>query len=204
MESASSGPLRLTLTATRPYAVAAIAAHSGQSEIQNPALRCKTKSAIKQQARYVKQSYDVYQLLNATEISVPETWIPKASHILENSNSKECLDITKSWLDDCLKNHPQCRINELPLLPRRVIDVTEGRLRLFAPGDGIRGRWIALSHCWGKTNTFKTTLKTLELHKQGIQWEQLPKTFKDAVLVTRALDVQYLWIDSLCIIQDDG
>ena len=32
---------------------------------------------------------------------------------------------------------------------------------------------------------------------------KLPKTFRDAVSVTRALDVRYIWIDSLCIVQDD-
>lgn len=90
-----------------------------------------------------------------------------------------------------------------PRLPRRVIHVREGQLRLLVPEDGTRGHWAALSHCWGKTNTLKTTLKAIESHKHGIQWESLPQTFKDAVEVTSALEVQYLWIDSLCIIQDD-
>lgn len=92
----------------------------------------------------------------------------------------------------------------MPTLPRRVIDVGGDQLRLFVPHDGTTGYWVALSHCWGQTNTFKTTLKTLRSHEDGIEWEALPKTFKDAVLVTRAVGVRYLWIDSLCIIQDDG
>jgi hypothetical protein len=35
-----------------------------------------------------------------------------------------------------------------------------------------------------------------------IRLSSLPKTFQDAVLITRKLDVRYLWIDSLCIVQD--
>lgn len=37
----------------------------------------------------------------------------------------------------------------------------------------------------------------------GIDWDDLPRTFQDAVITTRAIGIQYLWIDSLCIIQDD-
>lgn len=77
-------------------------------------------------------------------------------------------------------------------------------MRLVVPEYGTRGHWIALSHCWGKTIALKTTPQTLWSHRCRIEWNSLPQTFKDAVLVTRALEVPYLWIDSLCIIQDDG
>lgn len=36
-----------------------------------------------------------------------------------------------------------------------------------------------------------------------INWEDLPKTFQDAIVVVRSLGINYLWIDSLCIVQDD-
>lgn len=38
---------------------------------------------------------------------------------------------------------------------------------------------------------------------RGIPWELLPTTFRDAIQVTKGLGIRYLWIDSLCIIQDD-
>lgn len=47
-----------------------------------------------------------------------------------------------------------------------------------------------------------TTLETLEQRQRAIRFSELPKTFKDAIMLTRSLNVQYLWIDSLCIIQD--
>lgn len=39
--------------------------------------------------------------------------------------------------------------------------------------------------------------------KSQVMWASLPKTFQDAVRTARELGLNYLWIDSLCIIQDD-
>jgi hypothetical protein len=65
-----------------------------------------------------------------------------------------------------------------------------------------RGKYIALSHCWGGKNSLCTSEKTLELHKRGIPFSGFPKTFQHAILICRGLGVDYLWIDSVCIIQD--
>jgi len=48
-----------------------------------------------------------------------------------------------------------------------------------------------------------TTKKNLASHKLGIEWHTLPKSFQDAITITRNLEKRYLWIDSLCIVQDD-
>jgi hypothetical protein len=50
---------------------------------------------------------------------------------------------------------------------------------------------------------FQTTQENIHTRLQSIQFDQLPKTFQDAVEITRELKVRYLWIDSLCIIQKD-
>jgi hypothetical protein len=63
--------------------------------------------------------------------------------------------------------------------------------------------YIALSHCWGKNPIVRTTTGTLAQRKQGIDMSLLPPAFRDAIVIARRLDVRYLWIDSLCIIQDD-
>lgn len=202
VESASLGPLRLVLATKKPHAEESGTAQSNQcgtSNFRTP----KHKVTWISQALYIEESYDLYQEPHVKMTGTPDTWIPKASRIAKSSQSKDCLTLAKLWLDECLRDHPRCSTNMMPKLPHRVIDVQGDRLRLFVPHYGTRGRWVALSHCWGENNTFKTTLKTLEAHQHRIDWEQLPKTFKDAVSVTRALGVQYLWIDSLCIIQDD-
>jgi hypothetical protein len=44
-------------------------------------------------------------------------------------------------------------------------------------------------------------METIDAHLEGVLFEKLCKSFQDAVIVTRAIGLQYLWIDSLCILQ---
>jgi hypothetical protein len=91
-------------------------------------------------------------------------------------------------------------------LPLRVLDLGSG-----GPGGTIVlretsnevGRYACLSHSWGGFQPLQTTRETLEEHKKGILWDTLPRTFQDAAVYARRLTIQYLWIDSLCIIQHD-
>jgi hypothetical protein len=46
-------------------------------------------------------------------------------------------------------------------------------------------------------------MENLNALKKNVQWQSLPKTFQDAMIVSRRLGIRYVWIDSLCIIQDD-
>ena len=65
------------------------------------------------------------------------------------------------------------------------------------------GRYIALSYCWGSSQTCVTTLNQLSAFKKRIPWKLLPKTFQDSIQFCLSLGVKYLWVDALCIIQDD-
>jgi hypothetical protein len=91
-------------------------------------------------------------------------------------------------------------------LPARVIDVGNGdgnpSVKL-CDSEGKFGTYITLSHCWGSATHVTTTRASLAARKSGIDFNELPKTFQDAIIVTRALGVRYIWIDSLCICQDD-
>jgi hypothetical protein len=82
-----------------------------------------------------------------------------------------------------------------------VIDVTMECL-VNLPSDES---YVALSYIWGQTNHL-TTVKSLvsELRKPGaFKRRKPPRTIRDAVHLTRALDFHYLWVDSLYIVQDD-
>jgi Heterokaryon incompatibility protein (HET) len=99
-------------------------------------------------------------------------------------------------------------------LPTRLIDVeVKGsptvHLYKTQPGDKSEDfKYIALSHPWGDPKTqkdfFRTTMDNKEAHMKQIDISQLPDTFKDAIITTRALGIQYIWIDSICIIQGAG
>jgi len=101
-----------------------------------------------------------------------------------------------------LKVHT-CPARKAQKLPTRVIDVgsrTEAARLLIS--EGRTGEWVALSHCWGNTLSFKTDSNNIDRHCKELRIEDFPATFRDALLITRGLGFRYLWIDSLCIIQD--
>lgn len=134
---------------------------------------------------------------------------------LSSSDSPEAYHLLSRWIRRCLHEHEKCRqtcsgtiIDESrpPKLPTRAIHV--GHLnggnspRLFE-SEGKSGHYVALSHCWGPHKPPLTTTKsTLKRHKTGIPWSELPKVYQDAITATRRLGYEWLWIDSLCILQD--
>lgn len=67
----------------------------------------------------------------------------------------------------------------------------------------LYAKYLALSHCWGGISHTRTTKDSLERHQKGVDISILSKTAQDAIHITRELGVRYLWIDSLCIVQDD-
>ncbi|KAF2963604.1 hypothetical protein GQX73_g9968 [Xylaria multiplex] len=136
------------------------------------------------------------------------SWVGIGEEISIDGSSDDCFKLIKSWIQDCATNHPQCSVDQSPELPTRVIDVGSvsqpPRLRI---SQLERAKYIALSHCWGPPEkaavTIKTTASTLQQFQAEIPWSSLTKTFRDAISITRRLGIQYLWIDSLCIIQGD-
>lgn len=57
---------------------------------------------------------------------------------------------------------------------------------------------------WGDAPHFVTSRKSLEARKDGIRLSDLPKTYLDAITITRHLGLRYIWVDALCICQDDA
>ncbi|KAH8600168.1 heterokaryon incompatibility protein-domain-containing protein [Bisporella sp. PMI_857] len=122
------------------------------------------------------------------------------------TNSVACFEFIDAWLMQCAGTHNRCPGRNPTVLPTRVIDVgppDESREpRLYITSEGETGIYVALSHCWGKRPTLVTKLATLDAMIKKIPFRSIPKTFADAIHVTRRLNIRFLWIDSLCIIQD--
>jgi hypothetical protein len=98
-------------------------------------------------------------------------------------------------MQDCISSH-RCRPPPLnPTLPTRVLDVfaSDHSIALFET-RGQQGKYVALSHSWGKSSRLMATKDTLEDLKDGIAMSFLPKTFQDAIIITKRLGVKYLWI----------
>lgn len=118
------------------------------------------------------------------------------------------MDLVTQWLNQCRENHEVC--NKKPSsswVPTRLIDVGDGpddMPKLVLREQVPKGhQFVALSHCWGKVQILKTLTDNFASHREGIDPSTLPTTFLHAIRLTRALKHRYIWIDSLCIIQDD-
>lgn len=65
-------------------------------------------------------------------------------------------------------------------------------------------RYGTLSHCWGLSQPTTTTTSNIAQHRMSIPMFELPKSFRDAIRVAATLALRYLWVDSLCIVQDSS
>lgn len=117
------------------------------------------------------------------------------------------------WLMRCRATHSKCRNINKDFVPTRLLDLgpVDGSVDpMLMETDQLSSEqkrdltYIALSHCWGLTHHITTTGATIEARKKSIPWSTLDRTFQDAISVCRRFGVRYIWIDSLCIIQDSG
>jgi hypothetical protein len=132
----------------------------------------------------------------------------------DSSSAREW--IISHWLHDCLKNHPECKLSTTTFwLPTRLIDlgpsdsqtkprliVTEGEGDLKAGPSMEVPKYATLSHCWGNSQPLKLLMSNLEEFKSALPPKRIPKTFSDAFRVAKSLGLRYIWVDSLCIVQD--
>ena len=121
-------------------------------------------------------------------------------------DSAESIARVQRMLTECIEHHEMCA-REKSSLPTRVLDVSKSASRVFvhvSDGREDDSRYMALSYAWGIGLPLKTVKANLESHRElGIPVTSLPRTIRDAVLVTQALNCRYLWVDALCIVQDD-
>jgi hypothetical protein len=119
------------------------------------------------------------------------------------------LNLSKSWLQDCLSKHSECRHETPGWHPTRLLKITgsgNSTIRLILtksePPAEHSKPYLTLSHCWGKARFLTLTAHTLPQLLQGADISKLPKTFQEAVNTTLFFGFEYLWICSLCILQD--
>lgn len=120
-------------------------------------------------------------------------------------NCERSFQLARSWVFQCLHHHKQCARSQHVPLPPRVIDVgsSDGvRKPRLVDGAGKKGSYLTLSHVWGSNRRGLTLTTNLSERQSTLLPSTLPKTFRDAIVITRNLGYQYVWIDSLCIVQD--
>ncbi|KAK7454787.1 serine/threonine protein kinase [Colletotrichum acutatum] len=126
---------------------------------------------------------------------------------LPETGSPEQFVLLNEWLRVCDEQHSH-GVDDRTELPTRVLDVgidPNSTIRLCDGKSLPLERYTALSHCWGVNSQaqVRTLKENINVFRKQIDFGILPKSFQDAVKITRALGLRYLWIDSLCIIQND-
>jgi hypothetical protein len=170
----------------------------------------------------------VLQISDITAVEVPgltgtDSYVRMGLPTLPNAGSPAQFLLLRHWLQDCDNNHggdnSKCASQAKFILPTRLIDVgtdKDSPTVCLVKQDTLETRlkesrnkdlkYAAFSHPWGKVEDrhkhFVANRANIEKYStEGISVGDLPNTFKDAVKISRGLGIQYLWIDSLCILQ---
>lgn len=148
-------------------------------------------------------------------------WTATTHHLgREFGDQKEKQALIKSWLDICEHSHSEACHNThstqdvfMALIRETyfgVIDVVDMQLKALPVENNQPARYVALSYVWGRLPhdelPYRTTRSNVinHIHHGGLEaaWDKLPQTIQDAILLVSRLGERYLWIDSLCIVQD--
>lgn len=140
--------------------------------------------------------------------------IKHAEHAFSHVPSDQTIRQIQQWAMTCRADHEGCQAlsnpsisaDPMPFMPTRVLDVAplnSSSLQLRKGVDiGYDREYVTLSHCWGGMLPSRLTVATYADAFVAIPEDDLPLTFRHAIAFARSLNVRYLWIDALCIIQD--
>jgi Heterokaryon incompatibility protein (HET) len=142
--------------------------------------------------------------------------MPPAVTLCFSTASNAMYTLANGWLDQCSQTHPSCQAlaqkNTQDWLPKRLIFVGEAgeatlQLRVLETSHFTYSQqqyisYCTLSHRWGNGNIPKLTQVNLETWKTATPQSALPLTFQHAIDVARGLNLKFVWIDALCILQD--
>ncbi|KIM95499.1 hypothetical protein OIDMADRAFT_34243 [Oidiodendron maius Zn] len=138
-----------------------------------------------------------------------------STHVYSNVGDPRCLDHIRTWVADCRDNHPSCGLVSQSGTPRRLlrIDLLDAPEVLGGvPKLGIHLEdtdaettydYVAVSHCWAISKPVQTTKDNIAVHRDAVPWNELSESLQDSVLMAFSIGFDFIWIDSLCIIQHD-
>jgi Heterokaryon incompatibility protein (HET) len=168
----------------------------------------------------IRSPFLLLQALTSTVQDIEHLQNHKIHSIDPSTSSEITLELAKSWLTQCREKHLSCKLlaERMKFLPARLIDTepllgSEWRLWINAELSQDPSQptsYMTLSHRWGTASSISSEgpyieileASNIEILKAGCPLSTLPKTFRDAVEIARSLRQRFLWIDSLCILQD--
>jgi hypothetical protein len=142
----------------------------------------------------------------------------------QNTECEASMDVARSWLSQCLHSHQRevvpndsdsraraacpTRVASTLYAAARLLQITPSHV-LVTPGSEVAEPYATLSYSWGEGPQWpwgphRIARQSINaMARQGLCRETLPKTISDAVCVTEKLGLRFLWVDALCILQDD-
>ncbi|KAL6918386.1 hypothetical protein FSST1_009881 [Fusarium sambucinum] len=173
--------------------------------------------------KYGYKKSRTYDLLEDSNIQPPAQRLPTVNRLaldtIENDLNVLFENINQ-WLTACTMSgkHEECISLEsctssTSALPTRLIDVgthVEDITRLVESQkiylrNEMKPLYLILSYRWGNGNrSARTTQNNFQQRKTQMSIQELPRTIKDAIGITRRMKIRYLWVDAVCIIQPDN
>ncbi|VUC26191.1 unnamed protein product [Clonostachys rosea] len=128
--------------------------------------------------------------------------------VAKESFSQAAFTRARTWLSHCLAHDAACNIpNKEEFMPSNLINVGswDGSQEPFLYKPHQPEPYVCLSYCWGPDtdDILKTTTENIDSHYKSIPLANMPLGVQDAITVCRGLQISSLWVDSLCIIQND-
>lgn len=154
-------------------------------------------------ARYGEQPFHCYRAILGILPAEGPSQNQRDARKIESTET--ALSPCKTWLRECSESHTLCNQRQETFVPTRLVSFDGDYISLCLTSElATAPRYASLSHCWGKHQIIVLLKDNLEEFRTCIPPEQLSKTFREAIETTQYLGLQYIWIDSLCIIQDDA
>ena len=156
-------------------------------------------------ARVFPENFDIKLLRDSAENSnftIEGCEFPAAIFFGPETRAELGFKNIEQWLHQYVTHH-ECGTTSFCQLPTRLLDLHGDQVRVIET-KGVESPYVCLSYRWGgyKEKRLLSTSKTLHTHLKAILWDELPKTFQNAVIICRRLKIYYLWIDALCILQE--
>lgn len=131
---------------------------------------------------------------SSTQLNVPVTTM-----------SDEHVSLSKTWMRRCSTEHLGCTPYEPSWLPTRLMEIVSPSCVKLIETTTLCNLvpYYALSYCWGKEKVLTTTNENVDDFRSRIPFFDMALTIQDTVTVVHRLGGRYLWVDSICIIQDN-
>lgn len=156
--------------------------------------------------------------LSISDASTEPAWLQENRPWRSSPATAEAFATARGWLEQCLEHclplaeetfnlHKDCRTVSTAFVPTRLVcvpNVDATSLQIVETKSLGYVPWCSLSYCWGGIQGVQTTSVNFQDRIRTLQLSDLPQTILDAILVASNLNIGYLWVDSLCILQDDA